>query len=41
MAYRNLIRNDPRPGPELAGRIVDDILLALAPRPATCVLEQP
>ena len=32
MAYRNLIRTDPPPGPELAGRIVDDVLLALAPR---------
>ncbi len=41
MAYRNLIRNDPRPGPELAGFIVDDILRALAPRPATRVLEHP
>ena len=34
MAYRNLIRNDPPPGPELAGRVVDDVLVALAPRPA-------
>ena len=33
MAYRNLIRNDPPPGPELAARIVDDVLVALAPRP--------
>ena len=32
MAYRNLIRNDPPPGPELAGRIVDDVLVALAPQ---------
>jgi AcrR family transcriptional regulator len=32
MAYRNLIRNDPAPGPELAPRIVDDVLAALAPR---------
>lgn len=32
MAYRNLIRTDPPPGPELAGRIVDDVLLALAPQ---------
>ncbi len=31
MAYRNLIRNDPPPGPELAGQIVDDVLVALAP----------
>jgi AcrR family transcriptional regulator len=31
MAYRNLLRNDPPPGPELAARIVDDILRALAP----------
>ena len=33
MAYRNLIRTDPPPGPELAGRIVDDVLVALGPRP--------
>jgi AcrR family transcriptional regulator len=32
MVYRNLIRNDPPPGPELAARIVDDVLVALAPR---------
>ena len=32
MAYRNLIRRDPPPGPELAARIVDDVLIALAPR---------
>ncbi len=32
MAYRNLIRNDPPLGPDLAGRIVDDVLLALAPQ---------
>ena len=32
MAYRNLIRRDPPPGPELAARIVDDVLVALAPR---------
>jgi hypothetical protein len=32
MAYRNLIRNDPPPGPELAARIVDDVLVALAPK---------
>lgn len=31
MAYRNLIRNDPPPGPDLAARIVDDVLVALAP----------
>lgn len=31
MAYRNLIRNDPAPGPELAAQIVDDVLRALAP----------
>ena len=31
MAYRNLIRNDPPPGPEVAARIVDDVLRALAP----------
>lgn len=41
MAYRNLIRNDPVPGPDLAGRIVDDVLLALAPRPASPLSEQP
>ncbi len=34
MAYRNLIRTDPPPGPELAGRIVDDVLRALAPTSA-------
>ena len=33
MAYRNLVRTDPPPGPELAARIVDDVLVALAPRP--------
>ena len=38
MAYRNLIRNDPPPGPELAARIVDDVLRALAP---TAPQEQP
>jgi AcrR family transcriptional regulator len=32
MVYRNLIRNDPPPGPELAARVVDDVLVALAPR---------
>lgn len=32
MAYRNLIRTEPPPGPELAARIVDDVLVALAPR---------
>ena len=32
MAYRNLIRTDPPPGPDLAARIVDDVLVALAPR---------
>ena len=36
MAYRNLIRNDPPPGPELAARIVDDVLVALAPRAGSC-----
>ncbi len=35
MAYRNLIRNDPPPGPDLAARVVDDVLVALAPRPVT------
>jgi AcrR family transcriptional regulator len=33
MAYRNLIRTEPPPGPELAARVVDDVLVALAPRP--------
>ena len=33
MVYRNLIRNDPPPGPELAACVVDDVLVALAPRP--------
>ena len=32
MVYRNLIRHDPPPGPDLAGRIVDDVLVALAPK---------
>ena len=32
MVYRNLIRNDPPPGPELAAQIVDDVLVALAPK---------
>ena len=31
MVYRNLIRHDPPPGPDLAARIVDDVLVALAP----------
>ena len=35
MAYRNLIRTDPPPGPELAARVVDDVLVALAPRAGT------
>lgn len=34
MAYRNLIRPDPPPGPDLSARIVGDVLVALAPRPA-------
>lgn len=34
MVYRNLIRTDPPPGPELAARIVDDVLVALAPSKA-------
>lgn len=33
MAYRHLIRTDPPPAPELAARIVDDVLVGLAPRP--------
>lgn len=40
MVYRNLIRREPPPGPQLAARIVDDVLLVLAPRPATTALEQ-
>ena len=32
MVYRNLIRNDPPPGPDLAARIVDDVLVAIGPR---------
>jgi AcrR family transcriptional regulator len=32
MVYRNLIRSDPPPGPELARDVVDDVLRALAPR---------
>lgn len=35
MAYRNLLRTDPPPGPDFAARIVDDILVCLAPRPRT------
>ena len=31
MVYRNLIRHDPPPGPDLAARIVDDVLVALRP----------
>ena len=34
MVYRSLIRRQPPPGPELAARIVDDVLVCLAPRPA-------
>ena len=34
MVYRNLIRNDPPPGADLAARIVDDVLAGLAPRPS-------
>lgn len=41
MAYRNLIRTDPPPGPDLAGRIVDDVLVALGPRPAAAPGTQP
>ena len=32
IAYRNLIRTDPPPGPGLAAQVVDDVLTALAPR---------
>lgn len=35
MVYRNLLRNDPAPDSELAGRIVDDVLVALAPKEGT------
>ncbi len=34
MAFRNLIRSEPSPGPDLAPRIVDDLLVAFAPRAA-------
>lgn len=34
MVYRNLIRTDPAPGPDLAASIVDDVLVALAPSKA-------
>ncbi len=40
MVYRNLIRNDPPPGPQLAGQIVDDVLAALGPRAPTTLPEQ-
>lgn len=40
MVYRNLIRKDPRPGPELAARLVDDVLFALGPHRATTAPEQ-
>lgn len=33
MAYRNLLRSDTSPPPELAARIVDDVLAGLVPRP--------
>lgn len=36
MAYRNLLRTDPPPGPELAARIVDDVLVALGPAHVCC-----
>ena len=32
IVYRNLIRTEPPPGPELAGQIVDDVLRAVGPR---------
>lgn len=32
IVYRNLIRTDPPPGPELVARLVDDVLIALGPR---------
>ena len=35
MTYRNLIRAEPPPGPDLAARIVDDVLVALAPGKST------
>jgi hypothetical protein len=31
IVYRNLLRDDPPPGPDLAGQVVDDVLRALAP----------
>lgn len=34
MVYRNLIRSEPPPGPDLAPLIVDDLLVAFAPRTA-------
>ena len=34
MAYRNLIRSEPPPGPDFARRIVGDLLVAFAPRTA-------
>ena len=40
MVYRNLIRNEPPPGPQLAGQIVNDVLVALGPRPPTTLSEQ-
>lgn len=36
MAYRNLLRSDPPPGPELAAQLVTDVLVALAPRTRSC-----
>jgi AcrR family transcriptional regulator len=41
MAYRNLIRNEPPPGPELAACVVDDVLVALAPRAQTRPVSRP
>ena len=35
MAYRNLVRTEPPPGAELAACVVDDVLVALAPRAGT------
>lgn len=35
MAYRNMFRADTPPGPDLAARIVDDLLVGLLPRPST------
>jgi AcrR family transcriptional regulator len=33
LLYRSLVRNQPPPGPDLTARLVDDVLVALGPRP--------